>query len=290
MPATACSPPTTPRSRRTSRPRSMRPARSARPPIGPPAARGGTVVVVLDFGSQFAQLIARRVRELNVYSELLPHDTPMAEIERRGASAIILSGGPNSRLRRRRAQARSGRSGAAASRSSASATAPSSWPASSAATCSHRQARVRAGDGHDRRGGRPVRRPRPDAAGLDEPRRLDHGHPGGLPRHRPDRFERRSPGLTDPSRNLYGIQFHPEVAHTPHGRDVLRNFVVGIAGVSPNWTPAHFIDVDRRGDPPPRRRPRARGRARTARSSARSPAASTRPSRRRSSTAPWAIG
>ena len=54
------------------------------------------VVAVLDFGSQFAQLIARRVRELNVYSELLPHDTPLAELERRGVRAIILSGGPNS--------------------------------------------------------------------------------------------------------------------------------------------------------------------------------------------------
>src|SRR5690349_13260417 len=53
-------------------------------------------VVVLDFGSQFAQLIARRVRELNVYSELLPHDTPWAEIQRRAPRAIILSGGPNS--------------------------------------------------------------------------------------------------------------------------------------------------------------------------------------------------
>ena len=49
-------------------------------------------------------------------------------------------------------------------------------------------------------------------------------------------------GLSDPSRRLYGIQFHPEVAHTPHGRDVLRNFVVGLAGVTPDWTPAHFID------------------------------------------------
>src|SRR4051794_33287545 len=53
-------------------------------------------VVVLDFGSQFAQLIARRVRELNVYSELIPHDTPWAEIERRNPKAIILSGGPMS--------------------------------------------------------------------------------------------------------------------------------------------------------------------------------------------------
>ncbi len=53
-------------------------------------------VVVLDFGSQFAQLIARRVRELNVYSELLPHDTPWAEIERRAPRGVILSGGPMS--------------------------------------------------------------------------------------------------------------------------------------------------------------------------------------------------
>ncbi len=53
-------------------------------------------VVILDFGSQFAQLIARRVRELNVYSELLPHDTPWDEIERRHPKAIILSGGPSS--------------------------------------------------------------------------------------------------------------------------------------------------------------------------------------------------
>jgi GMP synthase (glutamine-hydrolysing) len=49
-------------------------------------------------------------------------------------------------------------------------------------------------------------------------------------------------GFDDPSRRLYGIQFHPEVAHTPHGKDVLRNFVVGLAGMTPNWTPAHFID------------------------------------------------
>jgi GMP synthase (glutamine-hydrolysing) len=49
-------------------------------------------------------------------------------------------------------------------------------------------------------------------------------------------------GLQAPERNLYGIQFHPEVVHTPKGRDLLRNFVVGIAGASPTWTPANFID------------------------------------------------
>lgn len=61
-----------------------------------PAETGAGTVAVLDFGSQFAQLIARRVRELNVYSELLPHDTPLSELERRGVRAVILSGGPNS--------------------------------------------------------------------------------------------------------------------------------------------------------------------------------------------------
>jgi GMP synthase (glutamine-hydrolysing) len=50
-------------------------------------------------------------------------------------------------------------------------------------------------------------------------------------------------GLADPERGLYGIQFHPEVAHTPAGRDVLRNFVRGIAGARPTWTPASFIET-----------------------------------------------
>ena len=50
-------------------------------------------------------------------------------------------------------------------------------------------------------------------------------------------------GLADPGRGLYGIQFHPEVVHTPRGRDILRNFVVGIAGVPQTWTAANFIDT-----------------------------------------------
>ena len=65
------------------------------PPVAATVPEPG-IVAVLDFGSQFAQLIARRVRELNVYSELLPHDMPLDELEARGVRAIILSGGPNS--------------------------------------------------------------------------------------------------------------------------------------------------------------------------------------------------
>ena len=67
----------------------------ARPTNDEPGARPDSVIV-LDFGGQTAQLIARRVRELNVYSELLPFDTPWSEIERRQPRAVILSGGPMS--------------------------------------------------------------------------------------------------------------------------------------------------------------------------------------------------
>ena len=106
-----------------------------------------------------------------------------------------------------------------------------------------RPPRVRPGHHHHHRRGRPVRRPRARAAGLDEPRRLDHPAAGRLPRDRPDRFHAvRRPGRRL-ERNLYGIQFHPEVVHTPRGRDVLRNFVVDIAGIERTWTPANFIDT-----------------------------------------------
>jgi len=63
-----------------------------------PAVTRTATVVILDFGSQVSQLIARRTREANVYSELLPHDTPWAEIVKRNPAAIILSGGPESTL------------------------------------------------------------------------------------------------------------------------------------------------------------------------------------------------
>jgi GMP synthase (glutamine-hydrolysing) len=205
-----------------------------------PAGGGDGTVVVLDFGSQFAQLIARRVRELNVYSELLPHDTPMAEIERRGASAIILSGGPNSVYD-----------------VGAPKPDPAVWSGRLPVLgiCYGAQLMASELGGHVQPTGKreygaaTVTIGTEDGlfAGLDrtQPVWMSHGDsittlPEGF--HATAQTDA-SPyaGLNDESRNLYGIQFHPEVAHTPHGKDVLRNFVVGIAGVSPNWTPAHFI-------------------------------------------------
>jgi GMP synthase (glutamine-hydrolysing) len=206
-----------------------------------PATTDHGTVVVLDFGSQFAQLIARRVRELHVYSELLPHDTPLAEIERRGATAIILSGGPNSVYDE-----------------GAPKPDPAIWggrlPVLGICYGAQLMALELGGDvlPASRREYGPanltITSDDPLFSGLDRDQPVWMSHGDSITRL-PEGFQATaysgsSPfaGLVDHARNLYGIQFHPEVAHTPHGRDVLRNFVVGIAGARPTWTPANFIE------------------------------------------------
>jgi GMP synthase (glutamine-hydrolysing) len=207
------------------------------------AAEHPDTVVILDFGSQFAQLIARRVRELNVYSELLPHDTPMAELERRGAKAVILSGGPSSVY---------------------DADAPRADPALWSGRipvlgiCYGLQLMAHELGGEvlpsTRREYGPATVTVTDAedglfAGIEreQPVWMSHGDsivrppPGFAPTAQTDSTP--FAGLADAGRNLYGIQFHPEVVHTPIGREVLRNFVVGIAGVRPNWTAANLIET-----------------------------------------------
>jgi GMP synthase (glutamine-hydrolysing) len=198
-------------------------------------------VVVLDFGSQFAQLIARRVRELNVYSELLPHDTPWAEIQRRRPKAIILSGGPNSVH-----DANAPKPDAAVWRGDV----PVLGICYGAQLMTHELG----GDvvPATKREYGPATVTISDGSALfegldaDQPVWMSHGDsitklPEGFEptaQTDPTTFA----GLQAPGRQLYGIQFHPEVAHTPRGRDVLRNFVVGIAGATPAWTPANFIE------------------------------------------------
>ncbi len=199
-------------------------------------------VVVLDFGSQFAQLIARRVRELDVYSELLPHDTPYEELERRGARAIILSGGPNSVYDE-----------------GAPRPDPAVWtgriPVLGICYGAHLMAQELGGDvlPSTRReyGPASVTITHDDGLfeGLEREQPVWMSHGDSITRL-PEGFRATAQtdstpfaALADPSRNLYGIQFHPEVVHTPRGRDVLRNFVVGIAGISQTWTPANFIET-----------------------------------------------
>ena len=199
-------------------------------------------VVVLDFGSQFAQLIARRVRELNVYSELLPHDTPWPEIERRRPKAIILSGGPMSVYDE-----------------GAPRPDPGIWsgdiPVLGICYGAQLMARELGGDvlPANRREYGPALVSITDSDGLFSG--LDHQQPvwmshGDSITRLPDGFRATAKsesnefaGLVDEDRRLYGIQFHPEVVHTPRGRDILRNFVIGLAGAKPEWTAANFIET-----------------------------------------------
>jgi len=207
-----------------------------------PAPTEPDTVVVLDFGSQFAQLIARRVRELNVYSELLPHDTSWAEIERHRPKAIIISGSPNSVYDE-----------------GAPRPDPAIWsgrvPVLGICYGAQLMARHFGGDvlPADRREYGPATVTITENDGLfdgldrDQPVWMSHGDsitrlPEGF---RPTAQTDSTPyaGLVDARRNLYGIQFHPEVVHTPRGRDILRNFVLGVAGARPAWTPTSFIDT-----------------------------------------------
>jgi GMP synthase (glutamine-hydrolysing) len=197
-------------------------------------------VVVLDFGSQFAQLICRRVRELHVYSELLPHDTPLEQLERRGTKGIILSGGPKSVYDE-----------------GAPRPDPAIWsgrlPVLGICYGAQLMARELGGDvlpmSRREYGPASILISEEDAlfSGLEREQPVWMSHGDSITRL-PEGFVATAQtestpyaGVADPSRNLYGIQFHPEVVHTPRGRDLLANFVTGISGARPEWTPASFI-------------------------------------------------
>jgi GMP synthase (glutamine-hydrolysing) len=198
-------------------------------------------VLVVDFGAQYAQLIARRVREAQVYSEIVPHSMPVAELIARRPAAIILSGGPASVYE---------------------PGAPQVDPALFAAgipvlgICYGFQAMARAlggtvaHTGGREFGGTAVTLEPDSVLFRDLPAAQDvwmsHGDcvsvapqgfvvTGGSPGAPVAAFE-------NPTRRLAGVQFHPEVAHTRHGQTVLTRFLYEIAGIEPTWTNANIID------------------------------------------------
>jgi GMP synthase (glutamine-hydrolysing) len=204
------------------------------------AAVGVDSVVVLDFGSQYSQLIARRVRELNVYSELLPFDTPWSEIAARKPVAVILSGGP-----------------ASVYEEGSPHPDPALWsggiPVLGICYGLHLMAQALGGEvvSFERKEFGPaiVSITAQDGlfAGIEPEQSVWMSHGDSIQRL-PDGFTSTArtdstpyAAAADPRRHMYGIQFHPEVVHTRRGRDILRNFVVEIAGARQTWTPANFI-------------------------------------------------
>ncbi len=203
-------------------------------------ARGS--ILILDFGSQYTQLIARRLRELEIYAEILPFKTTADEIRRRAPRGLILSGGPDS----------IGRKGA---------------PRPDAkifelgipilGICYGLQILVHL------HGGR-VSPAKSREYGHADLKVLENGNPlfNGLPSRIPvwmshgdgtDALENgfkvvaRTPtapfaAIADETRRFYGVQFHPEVVHTPQGGRILENFARRICMLSQRWTMSSLLD------------------------------------------------
>jgi GMP synthase (glutamine-hydrolysing) len=199
-------------------------------------------VLVVDFGAQYAQLIARRVREARVYSEIVPHTMPVEEMLARKPVAIILSGGPASVY-------------AEGAPSVDPAMFTSGVPAFG--ICYGFQAMARALGGTVAQTGLAefgateltvLRDGGAVLAGLPETQQVWMSH-GDAVSAAPDGFVVTAmtdgapvAAFEDGSRRLAGVQFHPEVLHTAHGQKVLEHFLYDVAGALPTWTMTNVID------------------------------------------------
>ena len=198
-------------------------------------------IVVLDFGAQYSQLIARRIRELNVFSVVLPCTSSLDEIRSQSPAGIVLSGGPCSVY---------------------DADAPNTDPrvfelgVPVLGICYGLQLMVHVLGGK-----------------VNPAKTREYGHAeveivaeselfGGLPKslevwmsHGDEAVElppgfsliAQSPNslaaIQNPAKKMFAVQFHPEVRHTRMGTEILRNFVLNICHAQPDWTPQHFIDT-----------------------------------------------
>ena len=198
-------------------------------------------VIVLDFGSQYTQLIARRLRELAVYSEIVPHSMPAAEIAKRHPKGIILSGGPRSV------------SEPGAPRVD---TAIFDLGVPVLGICYGMQLLTHVLGGtvepaHQREYGHAVVSPLSNCRlfeGLPASIRVWASH-GDFVAAAPPGFELTATsanapvaGMQNVGRQIFGILFHPEVVHTEHGADILRNFAFKVCGCLGDWTMSGFVD------------------------------------------------
>lgn len=203
-----------------------------------PGARD--LIFVVDFGGQYTQLIARRIREAKVYCEIVPYFTPWVEIQKRNPRGLVLSGGPASVY---------------------ASGAPHCDPEllkgeiPVLGICYGMQLMAYLFGGEVKRG----EKREYGAARLTVLREDDLFD--GLPREIPvwmshgDLVVEPPPGflvtaattqapvaaMCDPVRHLYGVQFHPEVHHTPQGKEILAQFLYEICGCRGDWTPASFV-------------------------------------------------
>ncbi|MBM3685256.1 MAG: glutamine-hydrolyzing GMP synthase [Actinobacteria bacterium] len=212
-------------------------------PVSGGWATGDDLVLVVDFGAQYAQLIARRVREARVYSEIVPHTITADEVRRRRPAGIVLSGGPSSvhvdgaplldpaiydlgvpilgicygsqliaqQLGGEVSQTGRGEYGRTdLELQNGGGRLAGALPPQQVVWMSHFDAIVRVPDGFT-----------VTARTADCPVAM----------------------LEAPERGIYGVQFHPEVAHTPHGQDLLTRFLVDACGCRQTWTMTNVIET-----------------------------------------------
>ncbi len=199
-------------------------------------------IVILDFGSQYTQVIARRVRECNVYSQILRYDTPAAELLKLAPSGIILSGGPSSVYAK-------------------NAPLPDKEifqlgiPVLGICFGLQLLAQFLGGKvepGQKREYGKGALRVKdsfcPLFAKLPEDLQVWNSHGDKLtkiPRgFKPVAVTENSnfAAIENRAKKIFGLQFHPEVAHTPRGREIIANFVHNICGCGKNWTMRSYIE------------------------------------------------
>lgn len=197
-------------------------------------------ILILDFGSQYTQLIARRIRELNVAAVIVPCQKPLRDWLAIGPQALILSGGPSSVYD------------------------PSSPRADDGlfklglpilGICYGLQYMAHALGGKVERAERreygfaelEIRPPSRLLDGLPSPLRVWNSHgdhviepPKGF--EVTGRTENAISVIENPEKRMYAVEFHPEVRHTQQGTDILRRFVFDVADVKPNWFPSSFIE------------------------------------------------
>ncbi len=198
-------------------------------------------VLILDFGGQYTQLIARRVRELGVYCEIVPFNTSPADLRRKNLRGLILSGGPSSVYDEDAPHPEA-------------AVLELGVPVLGICYGVQLLAYFLGGEvkpSARREYGYAEITAVADSqllAGLPSPMKVWMSH-GDMVSRAPAGFRVTSEteaaigAIEDAARQLYGVQFHPEVAHTPQGKDVLRNFLVSICGLRGDWTMASFIET-----------------------------------------------
>ncbi|HEY0947086.1 MAG TPA: glutamine-hydrolyzing GMP synthase, partial [Opitutaceae bacterium] len=198
-------------------------------------------IAVLDFGSQYTQVIARRIRECQVYSKIYHYATPAAELQKDGVIGIILSGGPSSVF---------AKDAPIPDKALFELGVPVLGICYGLQLMGHLLGGKVSKSTHREYGHGTLTIQKPGRLFAKLPKKLKVWNSHG------DRLIKLPPGFSaigttdnseyavieDRSRNFYGIQFHPEVFHTERGVEVIHNFLVGVCGAAQDWTTKDYIE------------------------------------------------